>query len=111
MSENTMLRRIFGLKRDEVIRDWRELHVEELRNLYSPPNNSNDKFQGYELGRACCTHGGEQECMQSFDEGKRPLGRFTRKWEDNIKMDVREIGWDDMDWIGLVQNKENFSCS
>jgi hypothetical protein len=37
-------------------------------------------------------------------EGKRPLGRPKRRWADNIKMDLREIGWDGMDWIDLAQD-------
>jgi hypothetical protein len=37
-------------------------------------------------------------------EGKRLLGRSRRRWVDNIKMDLREIGWDGVDWINLVQN-------
>jgi hypothetical protein len=39
-------------------------------------------------------------------EGKRPLGRPRRRWVDNIKMDLREIGWDRMDWIDLAQNRD-----
>jgi hypothetical protein len=39
-------------------------------------------------------------------EGKRPLGRPRRRWVDNIKMDLREIGWDGMDWIHLAQNRD-----
>jgi hypothetical protein len=38
-------------------------------------------------------------------EGKRPLGRARHRWVDNIKMDLREIGWDGMDWIDLVQDR------
>jgi hypothetical protein len=38
-------------------------------------------------------------------EGKRPLGRPRRRWEDNIKMDLREIRWDGVDWIGLAQDR------
>jgi hypothetical protein len=38
-------------------------------------------------------------------EGKRPLRRPRRKWEDNIKMDHREIGWGDMNWIDLAQDR------
>jgi hypothetical protein len=38
--------------------------------------------------------------------GKRPLGRPRRKWVDNIKMDLREIGWDGMNWIDLAQNRD-----
>jgi hypothetical protein len=39
-------------------------------------------------------------------EGKRPLGRPRRRWVDNIKMDLRDIGWDSMDWIDLAQNRD-----
>jgi hypothetical protein len=39
-------------------------------------------------------------------EGKRPLGRPRRRWVDNIKMDLRQVGWHDMDWIDLVQNRD-----
>jgi hypothetical protein len=39
-------------------------------------------------------------------EGKRPLGRPRRRWEDNIKMDLREIEWGDMDWIALAQDRD-----
>jgi hypothetical protein len=38
-------------------------------------------------------------------EGKRPLGRPKRRWEDNIRMDLREIGWGGMDWIDLAQDR------
>jgi hypothetical protein len=38
-------------------------------------------------------------------EGKRPLGRSRRRWVDNIKMDLREIGWDGLDWIELAQDR------
>jgi hypothetical protein len=39
-------------------------------------------------------------------DGKRPLGRPRRRWVDNIKMDLREIGWDGMDWIDLAQDRD-----
>ena len=47
------------------------------------------------VGGACCTCGGEERRIQGFgkSEGKRPLGRHWRKWEDNIKMDLQEVGW------------------
>jgi hypothetical protein len=38
-------------------------------------------------------------------EGKRPLGRPRRRWVDNIRMNLGEVGWDDVDWIGLAQNR------
>jgi hypothetical protein len=41
-------------------------------------------------------------------EGKRPLGRLRRRWVDNIKMDLRDIGWDDMDWIDLIQDRDQW---
>jgi hypothetical protein len=41
-------------------------------------------------------------------EGRRPLGRPRRRWVDNIKMDLREIGWDGMDWVGLAQDRDHW---
>jgi hypothetical protein len=41
-------------------------------------------------------------------EGKRPLGRPRRRWMDNIKMDIREMGWDGMDWIDLAQDRDQW---
>jgi hypothetical protein len=41
-------------------------------------------------------------------EGKKPLGSHRRRWEDNIKIDLREIGWRDLDWIDLAQEKEQW---
>jgi len=41
-------------------------------------------------------------------EGKRPLGRPSRRWEDNIKMDIQEVGCESMDWIELVQDRERW---
>jgi hypothetical protein len=41
-------------------------------------------------------------------EGKRPLGRPRRRWVDNIKMDLREIGWDGMDWIDLARDRDQW---
>jgi hypothetical protein len=43
-------------------------------------------------------------------EGKRPLGRPRRRWANNIKMDLREIGWDDTDWIDLAQNRDRWKA-
>jgi hypothetical protein len=41
-------------------------------------------------------------------EGKTPLGRPRHRWEDNIRMDLREVGWSDVDWIGLAQDKKRW---
>jgi hypothetical protein len=51
------------------------------------------------------------ECRVSnflFSEGKRPLGRPRRRWEDNIKMDRREMGWGGMEWIDLAQDRDQW---
>jgi hypothetical protein len=47
----------------------------------------------------------EYRILVGNPEGKRPLRRPRRRWVDNIKMDLREIGWDGMDWIDLVQDR------
>jgi hypothetical protein len=60
------------------------------------------------VGRPCGTHGGRERCLQGYDweaEGKRPLGRARRRWEVNIKMDLREIGIDVANWIQLAQDR------
>jgi hypothetical protein len=41
-------------------------------------------------------------------EGRRPLGRPRRRWENNIKMDLREVGWGGMDWINLAQDRDRW---
>jgi hypothetical protein len=56
------------------------------------------------MGRACGTNGGDEECR--MPEGKRPLGRPRRRWVDNIKMDLREIGLDGVDWIDLAKDRD-----
>jgi hypothetical protein len=61
-----------------------------------------------EVGRACSTNGGDEECVVGKPEGKRPLGRPRRRLVDNIKMDLREMGWDGMDWIDLAQNRDQW---
>jgi hypothetical protein len=63
------------------------------------------------MGRACRTHGAEEEAYRIFvekREGKRPLGRPRRKREVNMKMDLREIGWGGMDWIDLTQDRDHW---
>jgi hypothetical protein len=63
------------------------------------------------MGRACSTNGKEEEAYRILvgkPEGRRPLGRPRRRWVDNIKMDLREIGWDAMDWIDLAQDRDQW---
>jgi hypothetical protein len=61
------------------------------------------------MGGTCGAHGGREGCIQHFSwvaEGRRPLGRPRRRWEDNIKMDLSEIGFGDVDWINLAQDRD-----
>jgi hypothetical protein len=46
--------------------------------------------------------------LVGMPDGKRPLGRLRRRWVDNIKMDLREVGWDDRDWIDLGQDRDRW---
>jgi hypothetical protein len=63
------------------------------------------------VGRACSINGETRNAYRILvgkPEGKRPLGRPTRRWLDNIKMDLREIGWGSIDWIDLAQDKNQW---
>jgi hypothetical protein len=63
------------------------------------------------MGRACSTHGAKSNANRVFvgkPEGKRLLGRPLRRWEENIKKDLREIGWGDLDWINLAQDRDQW---
>jgi hypothetical protein len=63
------------------------------------------------MGGACGARGGGEGCIQHFgwEEGGRiPLGRPRRRWEDNIKMDLWEIGFGDVDWIHLAQDRDRW---
>jgi hypothetical protein len=101
---NKVLRRIFGPKRDEVTGGWRKLHNEELRDLYSSPciiriiKARRIRWAGH-VARM-----GEKKNVV----GKRPLGRPRHRWVDNIKMDLLEIGWGDVNWIGLAQDRNKW---
>ena len=104
MFENRVLRRVFGPKRDEITGEWRKLHNEELRNLHSLPNvvrvvKSRMGWVGH------VAHMGEgrgvYRVLVGKPDGKRPLGRPRPRWEDNIKMDLREVGRGETGWSWL----------
>jgi hypothetical protein len=95
--ENKVLKRIFGPKRDEVTGELRKLHNEELHDLYSAPSiirimkarrmrwaghvaRMREKRNAYRL-------------LVGKLQGRRPLGRPRRRWLDNIRMDLVEVGW------------------
>jgi hypothetical protein len=106
--ENSVLRKIFGPKREED-RSWRKLHIDELRSLYSSPNivrvikARRMRWAGHVarmgVGR------GVYRVLVGRPEGKRPLGRPRRRWEDNIKMDLRETGIDEANRIQLAKDR------
>ena len=90
--ENRVLRRVFGPKMDEVTGEWRKLHNEELSDLYSLPNivrvvKSRRMRWARHVARMG-EGGGVYRVLVGKPEGKRPMGRPRRKWEDNIKMDL-----------------------
>jgi hypothetical protein len=61
------------------------------------------------MGRTCSTNGEKRNAYKILvgkPEGKRPLGRPRHRWEDNIRMDLTEIGWGGMDWIDLAQDRD-----
>jgi hypothetical protein len=112
--KNRVLRRTFGPIRDEVTGEWRKLHNEELHDLYSSPSiirimkamrmrwaghvaRMGEKRNAYRL-------------LVGKPEGRRPLGRPRRRWMDNIRMDLVEVGWGDVDWNGLAQDKDSWGA-
>ena len=104
-----MLRRVFGPKRDEVTGEWRKLHNDELRDLYSLPNivrvikTRRMRCAGHvaRMGEGRGVH----IVLVGKPEGKRPLGRPRYRWEDNIKMDLWEVGGGG-DWLELAQDSQ-----
>jgi hypothetical protein len=65
-----------------------------------------NQIEKNEMGGACSTYGEKRSAYRILvarPEGRRPLGRTTRRWEDNIKMDLQDVGWG-MDWIELPQD-------
>jgi hypothetical protein len=108
--KNGVLKRIFGPKRDEVTGEWRKLHNEELHDLYSSPNTVrviNSRRMGW-VGHVARTGRGVYRVLVGKPEGKKPLGRPMRRWEDNIKMDFQEVGCERMDRIELAQDRESW---
>jgi hypothetical protein len=100
--ENRVLRRIFGPKMDEVAGGWRKLHNEELHGLYSSPSI----FRVIKARRMTwAEHVARMgEVRDAFNilvgrpEGRGPLGRPRRRWEDKIKMDLRDVDWIHFAW-------------
>jgi hypothetical protein len=92
--ENRVLRRVFGPKKDEVTEEWRKLHNEELSDMYSlnivrVVKSRRMSWAGHvaRMGEGRGVH----RVLVGKPEGKRPLGKPRRRWQDNIKMDLQEV--------------------
>ena len=100
--ENIVLRRIFGPRRDEVTGEWRRLH----NDLYFSPNivrvikSRRKRWAGHVVRMG--EERGVYRVLVGKPEGKRPLGRPRRRWVDNIRMNLQELGCGNVDWIGLA---------
>jgi hypothetical protein len=93
VSENRVLRRIFGPMRIEVTGEWRRLHNKELYAVYSSPNIIR-MIKKTELGKTCSMYGDRGDAYTvsvGKPEERRPLGRPRCRWENNIKMHLREV--------------------
>jgi hypothetical protein len=110
--ENRVLRRVFGPKENEVTGEWRKLHNEELSYLYSLPNIVRvvkSRRMGWAGHMTRIGEGrGVYRVLVGKPEGKRPLGRPRRRWEDNIKTDLQEVGGGCGDWIELAQDRDRW---
>jgi hypothetical protein len=103
-----VLRKIFGPKRKED-ESWRKLRNDELHSLYSSLNivrvikSRRMRWAGHvvRMGEGSSVY----RVLVGRPQGKRPLGRSRRRWKNNIKMDVREIGIDGANWIQLAQDR------
>jgi len=110
--KNMVLRRIFGPRRDEVTEEWRRFHNEELNDLYSSPNivrvikSRRMRWTGHvaRIGE----ERGVYRVLVGELEGRIPLGRPRRRWVNNIRMDLQEVGCGYMDWIGLAQDRDRW---
>ena len=107
-----MLKRIFGPKRDEIIGEWRKLHNEKLNVVYASPSTVRVIKSRRMRWAGHVTRMGERidvyRVLVGKPERRRPLGRPRRRWEENIKIDLQEVGRGSMDWIELAQDRDRF---
>jgi hypothetical protein len=113
--ENRVLRRIFGSMRDEDTGEWRRLHNKELYVLCTSPD-----ITGVMKSRRLRWAGrvarvgkrrGSYRYLVGKPERRRPLGITRRRWEDNIKIYLREVGWGRaMDWINLAHDRDRWQA-
>jgi hypothetical protein len=109
--ESRVLRWIFGPKRDEVTGEWGKLHNEELRDLYSLPTIIRMimlRRMRWALHVVRMEKRNVYRLLVGKPEEKRSLGRPRRRWVDNIRMDLGEVGLRDVDCIGLAQDRNRW---
>jgi len=105
--ENRVLRRIFGPKRGEVTGE-----LVKLRNLYSSPSifrvikSIRMRWAGHVTRMGVIS--GVYRVLVGIPGGRRPLGRPRRRWEDNMKVNLPEVGCGGMDWIDLAQDRDRW---
>ena len=100
------------IKKDEITGEWRKLHNAELHALYSSPNITRSlksrrlRWAGHvaRMEQSRCAY----RVLVGKPEGKRPLGRPRHKWEDNIKMDLREVDCDPGEWMDLAEYRDQW---
>jgi hypothetical protein len=109
--DNMALRRISWPKRNEVTGEWRKLHNEKFNGLYSSPNT----IRVITLRRMRCMRHlalwGRERCVQGFGREtwrKETTWKTRRKWEDNMRMDIPEVGWGAVDWFGMAQDTDRW---
>jgi hypothetical protein len=112
MFENRVLRNVFGPNRCEVTGEWRKLHNEELNDLYSLLNNlrvvksRRMRWAGHMAPMGEDRH--VRNLLVEKPEEKRPYGRRRRRWEDNIKMELQEVGGGRGDWMELAEDRDRW---
>ena len=110
--EIRVLRRVFVSKRDEVTGEWRKLHNEELNDLYYLPNIvrvvKSRRMRWADHVACMGKDRGVHRVLVGKPEGKRPLGRPRRRWEDISKLDLQEVGGGHGDWMELAQDRDGW---
>jgi len=110
--ENRVLRKVFGPNWDEVTGEWRKMHNENLNDLYSSPNivrvvkSRRMRWAGH-VARMGVDRVADR-VLVGKPEGKKPLGRPRRRWANNIKMDLQEVGGGHGDWMELAQDRDRW---
>jgi hypothetical protein len=111
--ENRVLRRILRPRRDQVTREWRKLHNQELNDVYSPNivwviKSRRMKWTGHvaRMGERRKAY----RVLVGKPGGKRPLGRLRPRWQNNIKMDLQEVGCGGRDWIEAAQDRDQWGA-